>query len=297
MKSFGGDPDDGERAAVHAHRAADDRRIAGEMPPPEIVAEHHDRRIAGRAPFRRRDHASDRGEDAEQREVVAGDRLDRDLLGAAARIERCTQRHAAEEIDERVVVRAVVLQIAKREPVRQLDVVIERRDRHELVRAAHRQRPEQKRVEDGEQARGRADAEGEREDRGEREGRRPPQRADGVGRILLQDREVLPRRGADDVVDRFDPEARDRRQRRLAARLSALRAEHLLHLAPVLGPEIERQQAQQRAEEPLGARQRGTRRAHAVLGRSSFFSSAMSTSDSSRSISATASRRPRVVSR
>ena len=296
MKSRRGDADNRERTPVQPHDPSHDRRVAGETPPPEVVGQHEDRSITLRAALGRSDDSADRRRHAENRKVVAGHSLDGDRLGAAAGVERRAQRHAADEIGERGVVRTVVLEIAERETVRQLDVAIERRHRHELAGTLDRERPEEERVQDREERRRRADADREREDGRERKGRRAPQGANRVGRVLLQNREVLGRRRAEDVLRRVEPEARDR-QRRAVARVAALRAEDLLHLAAVLVPEIERQQPQQRAEDALGAGARGAARRHAVLGRSSFFSSARSTSDSSRSMSATASRRPRVVRR
>ena len=58
----------------------------------------------------------------------------------------------------------VVLQIAIRHPVRHLDVMIaERRDRHELLGPIDGQRPEEKGVDDGEDAGAGADADGQRQ--------------------------------------------------------------------------------------------------------------------------------------
>jgi hypothetical protein len=93
--------------------------------------------------------------------------------------------------------------------------------RSENAATLDRERPGEERVQDREERRRRADADRERENGREREGRRAPQGANRAGRVLLQNREVLGRRRAEDVLRRIEPEARDR-QRRVNVRVPAI---------------------------------------------------------------------------
>jgi hypothetical protein len=96
----------------------------------------------------------------EQRKTVLSHRFDHDPLVAASVIEPDTKRLVSQQPGEHVGQRSIVLQIAIRHAVRHLDVAIaERCDGHELFRPIDRQRPEQKGVDDGEDAGAGADAE------------------------------------------------------------------------------------------------------------------------------------------
>ena len=79
-KPGGADADDREGAAVERDRAPDDRRIAGESPLPEVVAEDDDRVRVRRAVFLRQERAAEDRADAERVEEVAADELAEDAL-------------------------------------------------------------------------------------------------------------------------------------------------------------------------------------------------------------------------
>ena len=109
---------------------------------------------------------------------------------------------------------------------------------------------------------------------------------------------MFARRRGEDVAGDVEPEPDQRADAALALRLAMLRAQRLLHVASVIGPEVEREQAHQargRSDRPTTAGRCG---AHTDLGRgTSFLSRAISTMASRRSISAAATFRPSGVSR
>ena len=78
------DADDRERRPVERQRLADDRGIGAEAPLPEAMADDGDRRRTATSSSGR-NAAAERRLRAEQREIVAGDELRRDLLGFVAR--------------------------------------------------------------------------------------------------------------------------------------------------------------------------------------------------------------------
>ena len=244
------------------------------------------------------EHPPHGGPDAQKREGVLRDGFEDDPIDAAAGVQPGPLRLKAEEPAEHVGQLPVVLQIAKRHAVRHLDVpLVERGNRDELVRSVDWQRPEEKRVDDREDAGAGADAEGERQDGRRREARRPSERAHRVADVLAQHRQVLARSGGQQVVHRLEPEARRGSRGPFVARIRLLRPEHLLHLAAVLQPEVEREKAEQRAEGAVRSRATvGCRHGYTFRGRS-FLARAIPTIASSRDTSASATERPSVVSR
>ena len=109
---------------------------------------------------------------------------------------------------------------------------------------------------------------------------------------------MFARRRGEDVAGHVEPESEQRADASLASRLAVLRAKRLLHVASVVGAEVERKHTQDGAKDPIGPRGRTPGGAHTDLGRgTSFFSRAISTIDSSRSISAAATLRPSGVRR
>ena len=109
---------------------------------------------------------------------------------------------------------------------------------------------------------------------------------------------MLPRRRSEQIESRVEPEPRDCHVA-LPIGFATLRPERLLHLTLVIGAEIERKRSQNDSVQSVGSRHGGPAvRLHACLGRgTSFFCRAISTIDSRRSISATATRRPSGVNR
>ena len=168
---------------------------------------------------------------AKQRKAVLGQRFDDDAIDAAPGIQPRAERLVGEQPREDVGQLLIVLQIGKRQPMRHLDVLIERRNRDELLRVVDGQRAEEKRIDDGEDGGAGADADRQRQDRRRGERRRAPQRAERVADVLPQHRGVLARRGGQQILQRLEPEAGRRATRALGAGLLALRLEHLLHLA------------------------------------------------------------------
>lgn len=134
-----------------------------------------------------------------------------------------------------------------------------------------------------------ADAEGQRHHRDEGEARAPAHHAQGVARVLAELRGVLAGRDAHDVGQRPPPDA-EHFGAAVRARLAFLLAKHLLHLAAVVGAEVEGQEAQQPAQRTLGAHARRGRRRRC-------FARAEARTDSMRSASARATARPASVSR
>ncbi len=96
------DADDGEGAAVERQRAAEDGRIAGESPLPEVVAEDDDRVRVWRAVFVRQERAAENRVDTERVEEVAADDLAEDAVrvAAGAQVHR-RQREGDEVLDAR----------------------------------------------------------------------------------------------------------------------------------------------------------------------------------------------------
>jgi hypothetical protein len=135
-----------------------------------------------------------------------------------------------------------------------------------------------------------ADADCQRQDRSRGEAWRPPERSQGVGEVLPQHACVLAGRRPEQIPNGLEPETSERDECAFAPRLLALRTEHLLYLPAVLDPEVEGKQTHQRANE------RAPAHGHTFSNRS-FFALAISTIDSSRAISAAATRRPKGVNR
>ena len=112
--------------------AADDRWIAAEPAPPVFVREDDNRPVnVGRS-----QHAPDRRRRTPSSEnAVLGDRFHDDPLAAVPGVEPRAPGLVPEQSREHVGQPGVVLQIAKRQPVRHLDVLVaERGDRDELLR-------------------------------------------------------------------------------------------------------------------------------------------------------------------
>jgi hypothetical protein len=113
-----------------------------------------------------------------------------------------------------------------------------------------------------------------------------------------EDGDVLTRRCRAHVADEVEPQSDETRPVALLVRLTLLRVKRLLHGTPVVGAKIDREGTQRQAEQPRAGSSRSLGRAHACLGRgTSRFARAISTMDSSRSISAVTTRRPSGVSR
>ena len=107
-----GDADDRERRPVERDRLADDLRIRAEAALPETLAEHRNRRGLGL--FLRQEPAAERRLGPEQREVVAGDELRRDLFGFLPRAVVHRGEGERPHVGERCVLRAEVLEIEVR---------------------------------------------------------------------------------------------------------------------------------------------------------------------------------------
>jgi hypothetical protein len=162
------DAHDGEAHAVGGRSTADDVQVAAEPALPGVVGQHEYRRFSRRAVVLRPDHAPSCGADAEGTEVVAGDQLDEQLLGAFTHSDADGVREGVRrEGSEGAVVIPVVLVVE----IRDLQHVAERRglvrvnriDRSELADTLDRQRVEKECVDDGEDGRVHADAESKRD--------------------------------------------------------------------------------------------------------------------------------------
>ena len=176
------DADDGEGRAIERQRLADDRRVASQAALPEAMADDHDRRrllvVFGREP------AAERRLDAEQREVVAGDHLRRDLLrlgpAAPVQLREGERRHPGEHLV--LVAEVLVVEMRERQVARV--ALVEHEDRHQPVRLGHGHRLQQDDVDHAEDRGVRADAEREGERRDDGEGRALRQHAKAVAQVL-----------------------------------------------------------------------------------------------------------------
>jgi hypothetical protein len=173
---------------------AEDARIAAEHALPQVVAEHHDRRIAGailgrfEPPAQHRPHAEQRqqlvggvGRLHPDRAITAGQRGRAELPGR----DRRAAAAAGPEVPE----------VGRRQPdVRQVDLAddvgVQPR---QPVRLVVRQRPQDDRVDDAEDRRGRADAEREGDDQHRGQPGRLPHHAERVPDIEPQRRHAVPR--------------------------------------------------------------------------------------------------------
>ena len=110
---------------------------------------------------------------------------------------------------------------------------------------------------------------------------------------------MLTRCRGEGIAHDLEPQPCERTDTARLACLLVLRVQRLLHLAPMVGAEVKRKEAHEHADEPLGAGPlRDAWRTHTDLGLvTSFFVRAISTSASSRSISAAATFRPNGVNR
>ena len=97
-KSGGRDTNHGERAPVERHGSADDRRIAREMPLPEVVAEDDDGVAVRRAVFFGQKPAAEGDAGAEDVEVVTRHELAEDANGIAGGPEIHRQQRECDQI-------------------------------------------------------------------------------------------------------------------------------------------------------------------------------------------------------
>ena len=108
---------------------------------------------------------------------------------------------------------------------------------------------------------------------------------------------MLTGRGGEDIAHHLEPQSCERAHPILACVL-VLRTQRLLQITAMVGTEVEREEAHERTEQAPGTGSSPRTRAHTDLGRdTSFFVRAISTIDSSLSISAAATLRPNGVSR
>ena len=174
---------------VDPHRLADHPRVAAEVAPPELLAQHHDVRrarfvltLAEEAPVERLD--------AQEVEQIRSDLHAEHTLGVTA-LEHDVRRPAIDdrEADEILCLRRIVDDVHRRGRV----AVSLLREAHANKAACLREgrRLEQHVVDDGEDRRVRADAESQRDDRGGGEGGRGAELSRGVDDVLPEIVHVL----------------------------------------------------------------------------------------------------------
>ena len=161
------DPDNRERPPVEDDRLADRARPSAEPALPEAIAQDRDRSSrparSGRHVVLMPDRRSDRGVDAEQTEVTAGDEDAGDALGGSSGRKApgsgSERQHAVER-------GGVVLEVTE-EGIRQAELIAAHH--HQPVGLRDRQVPKNERVENAEDGRVRANPERECQDDGQRE--------------------------------------------------------------------------------------------------------------------------------
>ena len=170
--------DDRMRCAVQRQRGADGVGPHAEAARPEAAREDHYGRTRGSILFVR-DASSGRHRHAEHVKEAAGDTHAGQLLGrrsAAREIERvvAVRRHAREHAAPRG---EILIRRERDRRVAHVALRIRMRERHDAVRVAERQRPQQDGVDDAEDGGGGADADRDHRDRDDRKPRRLDQRS------------------------------------------------------------------------------------------------------------------------
>src|SRR2546429_995908 len=167
---------------------ADDARVSSEAPPPERIADHHDRRTAGPRRLLGREATTQQRPHAEHIEVIGRDQLPphplgwRGLAGLAQTEGLYARRDEPALEGPRLLAPVEVVSIG--DDVLHSTAGTAEADPDEPGRLVDQgERMEHERVGPGENRRGRADAEAERERRCEREAGARAQRTEGVAEV------------------------------------------------------------------------------------------------------------------
>ena len=168
-------------------RPAEHRRVAAEIAAPERVRDHRHARRARPVVLGQQRPPHGRG-DAEDLEVIAGDDLAQRHARPVAGLDRRNRRAVAEHAGEDGVPRAEVEEVGIGVGGVGVAVAALGVDVHQAVGAFDRQRPEEQRINDGEEGRIEADTDPQREDGDRREPGRaeqPLQRIADVGKHVV----------------------------------------------------------------------------------------------------------------
>jgi hypothetical protein len=251
------DRHDGVRLVVDADLLPEDRVVAGEAAPPQAPADRRDVMLAHLVLLVGEEPAHDRL-DAKGLEVCRGDQADAHLLGLARRIGEAdvlAPGVVGDHLLEAVAALREVPHVERRRPDELArpagrSLPARRVDAHQLVRRGERQGPQRQGLDDAEDQRVGADAQGQREDGDEGEARALAQQAGGVPDVTGE--AVQPGPGPDGAQLLLDQRHVAERAASRIARL--LRGQAGLSLPLLLELEMRRQLALQRPQ-PLPAPQ------------------------------------------
>ncbi len=185
----GNDADDRERPRIDPHGLADHPLVAAEVAPPELLAQHHDR-CRARLVFPLAEETPVEGLDAQEVEQIRSHLHALNPLGVAA-LEHDVRGPAVDDrkADEILGLRRIVDDVHRRGRV--AVSLLRESNANQPVRLREWRRLKQDVVDDGEDRRVRADAEGQRDDRGGGEGGGGAQLSRGVDDVLPEVAHVL----------------------------------------------------------------------------------------------------------
>jgi hypothetical protein len=247
----GRDADDRVVNPVQRQRSADEPGIAAEPPTPDSFSDHHDVRRTGTV-VALGECATGDWDQAEHRHQRRRDRPSGELLRIADTAHReGPEADGGEPKRPGLLLPRQIIESGGGE-ARDVQRVVFLRHLHQPVRLLEWQRPQQDRVDDGEDGGVRADRERDGENYRSTEDRRAPQRADRISEIVRQHGDMLPRRGSRRVDGEVDPVAEPRV-------LRALVAKRLRHLAGVFVAKLLWITAEEKPKDPLGRAHRSAR--------------------------------------
>ena len=198
--------DDDELAGVQAERLADDVRPAPELALPHAVAQDYDRTASRHLIVDGRERPANRGRHAKRREIVAVDENadgNARLLVALLRVsERRVLRRG--EPFERPGLPLDVIDLRIRESADRV-ALIDRCQAHDAAGSRNRQRPQQKRVDEAEDGRRRADTERRRQQHRQRKPLVPQDQTERVSDLAKERDHLLEIRRSLELVRRIRP--------------------------------------------------------------------------------------------